>query len=149
MAGPTDVFVLSLDNVLISGESQSGGLKHERLVDALASTTYPFYIVSSQSGPKASDAVGTRLKVEMPAGSPRLFAGLADPAKFTQALLEIQKRPVCSDYGATMHFLAGSDDVARAVVECEELRKWKVYLADWSGVGAENLSLARKLSPRV
>lgn len=65
------------------------------IVSALNDCTYPFYIASSKSAPRAAALLRGLLGQPIPVDSPRLYAGLIPPGeRKTQALQEIISRPI-------------------------------------------------------
>lgn len=114
--------------------------------EALQYCQSPFYIASSKAGHRVANLLENNLGLKLPADSPRLFCTLLPPnEKKVEALRTIMARPVCEDPGTTLHFVDDRFETLQAVMEAgEDLRRYKLYLADWGYCTEEEKEEARR-----
>eukprot|EP00798_Chlamydomonas_sp_ICE-L_P015748 gene15748-21870_t len=159
-AGPSDVFVLDFDGVLVDSEPEvsaaafmaaadrwpqlaSGLESNKATLRPLMKKCRPvLYIAASKQGSRVSALLGHLFDLDIPEDSPRLFSSLLPPetAK-ADTLSKISKRPVCSS--ATLHFVDDRLETLEAIMKDDRLSDWKLYLAGYGYCNDEERARAK------
>jgi len=112
--------------------------------EALRDCPFPFYIASSKAGHRVSALLRELLGIDIPEGSPRLFASLLPPEeKKAEALRAIERRPAASDPATRLHFVDDRLETLRAVRAAGDLGRWSLHLADYGYAAPGEVEAAR------